>query len=78
MSVDEIYDVKVLDNLKRPSILSPSMPAVKNSIVTPEHSFWKTAYFKIIKTENDEKEILIYNRCKTLEQLTKSVYQITE
>ena len=43
MSVDEIYDVKVLDNLKRPSILSPSMPAVKNSIVTPEQTFWKTA-----------------------------------
>lgn len=41
MSVDEIYDVKVLNDLKRPSVLSPSMPTIKGSIVTPEQSFWK-------------------------------------
>ncbi len=41
MSVDEIYDVKVLPKLKRPSLLSPAMEAVKNSIVTPEQSYWK-------------------------------------
>lgn len=41
MSVDEIYDIKVLPKLKRPSLLSPSMEAVKHSLVTPELSFWK-------------------------------------
>jgi uncharacterized protein (TIGR03032 family) len=42
MSVDEIYDVKVLPDLKRPSLLAPGIPAVKNSLVTTEQSFWKT------------------------------------
>ncbi|MGB0918002.1 MAG: TIGR03032 family protein, partial [Flavobacteriales bacterium] len=41
MTVDEIYDVKVLPQLTRPSLLSPRMEAVKNSLVTPTDSFWK-------------------------------------
>lgn len=41
MSVDEIYDVQVLPKLRRPSLISPSMEATKNSIVTPDQSFWK-------------------------------------
>jgi len=40
MTVDEIYDVKVLPNLKRPSLLSPSMDIHKHSLVTPKNSFW--------------------------------------
>jgi len=39
MSVDEIYDVKVIPS-KRPSILSPDMPVSKQAIVLPDKSFW--------------------------------------
>lgn len=41
MTVDEIYDVKVLPQLRRPSLLSTNMEAAKNSIVTPQESYWK-------------------------------------
>jgi len=40
MSVDEIYDVKVIDNYLRPSLLSPDMEIHKKAITTPSGSFW--------------------------------------
>ncbi|MBI9067829.1 MAG: TIGR03032 family protein [Salinivirgaceae bacterium] len=40
MSVDEIYDVKVISNSLRPSLLSPDMEIHKKAITTPNGSFW--------------------------------------
>ena len=40
MSVDEIYDVKVIDNYQSPSILSPDMEVVSRAITTPKGSLW--------------------------------------
>ncbi len=40
MSVDEIYDVKVIPNSVRPSLLSADMPICTNAISTPGGSFW--------------------------------------
>ncbi len=40
MSVDEIYDVKVIENSVRPSFLSPDMEIHKQAITTPKGSFW--------------------------------------
>ena len=40
MSVDEIYDVKIIKNHQRPSILSPAMEIHKKAITTPQGSFW--------------------------------------
>ncbi|MFH1322111.1 MAG: TIGR03032 family protein [Bacteroidota bacterium] len=40
VSVDEIYDVKVLPGLKRPSVLSPEMPVHKRALHIPETTFW--------------------------------------
>jgi len=40
MSIDEIYDVKVIDESIRPSILSPEMDIHKKAISTPNGCFW--------------------------------------
>lgn len=40
MSVDEIYDVKILENSIRPSIISPEMTIHGHAICTPLGSFW--------------------------------------
>ena len=40
MSVDEIYDVKVLPKQKRPSILSPSMEIHKRALSIPGQTMW--------------------------------------
>lgn len=40
MSVDEIYDVKVIEGSTRPSIVSPDMPIHGHAITTPAGSFW--------------------------------------
>lgn len=40
MTVDEIYDVKVLPDLKRPSILSPAMDIHKQALSIPGQSLW--------------------------------------
>ncbi len=39
-SVDEIYDVKIIQGISRPNILNPQHPANKTGIVTPTESFW--------------------------------------
>lgn len=43
MTVDEIYDVKVLPDLMRPSLLSPNMPIHKQALSTPQQSMWGRA-----------------------------------
>ena len=40
MSVDEIYDVKVIEDSVRPSILSPDMKIHGQAVTTPQGSFW--------------------------------------
>ena len=40
MSVDEIYDVKILPQMKRPSILSPSMEVSKLAMTIPNGNLW--------------------------------------
>jgi uncharacterized protein (TIGR03032 family) len=40
MSVDEIYDVKIIENYLRPSILSPDMEISKKAVIMPDNSFW--------------------------------------
>ncbi len=40
MSVDEIYDVKVLPGQLRPNILSPAMDILKGAIVTGDQYYW--------------------------------------
>lgn len=39
-SVDEIYDIEVLPNTKRPNILNRSMPESRQGISIPNQSFW--------------------------------------
>jgi uncharacterized protein (TIGR03032 family) len=39
-SVDEIYDVKILPNMRRPGILNTETPEYQRSIVTPTDAFW--------------------------------------
>jgi uncharacterized protein (TIGR03032 family) len=39
-SVEEIYDVKVLVNKRKPNILSPSMEIQKSSIIDGNQAFW--------------------------------------
>jgi hypothetical protein len=41
MSVDEIYDVKVIPNAVRPSLLSADMEIHSQAISTPNGSFWE-------------------------------------
>ncbi len=43
MSVDEIYDVKVLEDLVRPSLLSTDMKVHRLAISTPQKSFWSSS-----------------------------------
>ncbi|NME66954.1 DUF4915 domain-containing protein [Flammeovirga aprica] len=40
-SVDEIYDVKLFPNLKRPNILHPDSPESKMAVSTPIASYWQ-------------------------------------
>lgn len=40
MSVDEIYDVKVLKNVMRPNILSTDMDVIKSAITFDDKYFW--------------------------------------
>ncbi len=40
MTVDEIYDVKVLHNLKRPSLISPHMPIHSSALSMPTQAIW--------------------------------------
>lgn len=49
MSVDEIYDVKVIEGSVRPSLLSPDMAVHKQAISTPQGSYWS-------KTEDENKQ----------------------
>jgi uncharacterized protein (TIGR03032 family) len=39
-SVDEIYDVKVLNNQLRPNVLNPNDPIINLGITTPTKTFW--------------------------------------
>ncbi|MEM7367687.1 MAG: TIGR03032 family protein [Bacteroidota bacterium] len=39
-SVEELYDVKVLPEVRRPGILSPSQDIHKKALVLPDTSFW--------------------------------------
>ena len=46
MSVDEIYDVKIIEDYMRPSILSPAVDINKQAVTTPMGSFWNTVEVK--------------------------------
>jgi hypothetical protein len=39
-SVEEIYDVQILEDVRRPGILNTQNPLHKMSIVTPEVTYW--------------------------------------
>ncbi|NOZ36205.1 MAG: TIGR03032 family protein [Chlorobi bacterium] len=55
MSVDEIYDVKVLEGLKRPSILSDSSEVHELALSVPGQTFWAQPSEKGKKHTNVEK-----------------------
>jgi len=42
-SVDEIYEVKILKNKKRPNILNPLSEIFKKALITPNKTFWANA-----------------------------------
>lgn len=54
MSVDEIYDVKVIADSKRPSLLSVDMPIHNQAIITPHGSFWSTSNAEIKQQPEDK------------------------
>ena len=39
-SVEEIYDVKILPDVRRPNILSPDKPERKMAVTTPDDDYW--------------------------------------
>jgi uncharacterized protein (TIGR03032 family) len=41
-SCEEIYDVHVLPNLRRPGILGIDNPMYRSALTTPEYGFWGT------------------------------------
>jgi uncharacterized protein (TIGR03032 family) len=50
-SVEEIYDVKVLANKRRPNILSPSMEIQESSIIINNQAYWTVEDAKEEKSE---------------------------
>ena len=40
MSVDEIYDVQVLDNIVRPNIANTISDTYQKGLILPEETFW--------------------------------------
>ncbi len=42
-SVEELYDVQMIPNTRRPGIVSPAQEVHRRAVVTPETSFWAVA-----------------------------------
>lgn len=88
MSVDEIYDVKVIENALRPSIISPDMPIHGHAISTPTASFWSKPKSSTSESKNNTSENqTIINQLKfhnipnieaenTLEQFKNLIYPL--
>ena len=83
MSVDEIYDVKVIENYMRPSLLSHDMEIHRQAITTPKGSFWNVAQKNIQQkssNDNTNKKTVKYTfkllKNIKLQDLIKNLHQL--
>lgn len=68
MSVEEIYDVKIIDNYLRPSILDVEMELHRKAISIPEGSFWNLSRDDYSKQDNSKQVSFSFKILKNLKK----------